>query len=209
MNKSDFLAALARELSGLPPEERQNALQYYEDYFADAGEENEAQILQELELPEKIARDILSDYRELSAVPGGAGANGSAAGTKPPHRGGISPGLLIVLLLLAIPLGLPLLIAAIILIVSVFAIIFSLAAAGFAVVLALIIAGVAICWSGVWLLFGTPLSGMVTIGGGLVCLALGLLTAALVVKLCALFIPPIARGFVKLCRMPFERRNRT
>ena len=42
MNRADYMAALRRALSVLPEEERANALRYYEEYFDDAGPENEA-----------------------------------------------------------------------------------------------------------------------------------------------------------------------
>lgn len=41
MNRADYMAALRRALSVLPEEERANALRYYEEYFDDAGPENE------------------------------------------------------------------------------------------------------------------------------------------------------------------------
>lgn len=41
MNKTEFLSALERELSALPPEERRDAMLYYKEYFEEAGPENE------------------------------------------------------------------------------------------------------------------------------------------------------------------------
>lgn len=46
-------------ISILPEEERDSAMEYYEDYFADAGPENEAQIIDEFGSPELVARQIL------------------------------------------------------------------------------------------------------------------------------------------------------
>ena len=39
MNRVEFMTELERLLSDLPEEERQAAVQYYADYFADAGVE--------------------------------------------------------------------------------------------------------------------------------------------------------------------------
>ena len=69
MNRADYMAALRRALSVLPEEERANALRYYEEYFDDAGPENEAKAIEELGEPAKVAAQILADYRELTAVP--------------------------------------------------------------------------------------------------------------------------------------------
>ena len=62
MNRVEFLAELEQRLSGIPEEERQAAIQYYVDYLADAGEENEAEAIRELGSPEKVAESIKADY---------------------------------------------------------------------------------------------------------------------------------------------------
>ena len=41
MNREQFIAQLARLLQDLPPAERQEAIRYYQEYFDDAGPENE------------------------------------------------------------------------------------------------------------------------------------------------------------------------
>ena len=41
MNRSEFMAGLRKLLVSIPEDEREEALQYYEDYFEDAGPENE------------------------------------------------------------------------------------------------------------------------------------------------------------------------
>ena len=79
MSRNEYMAALRRALSGLPEEERASALRYYEEYFDDAGPENEQKVISELGAPEKIAEQILADYRELTAVPHQEA--GGAAGT--------------------------------------------------------------------------------------------------------------------------------
>lgn len=58
MTKYEFLGDLSRLLSDLSEEERNEALQYYEDYFTDAGREQEQAVIQELESPEKVAAKI-------------------------------------------------------------------------------------------------------------------------------------------------------
>ena len=51
MNREQFIAQLARLLQDLPPAERQEAIRYYQEYFDDAGEENEDAVIQELGSP--------------------------------------------------------------------------------------------------------------------------------------------------------------
>ena len=62
MNRVEFMAELERLLADLPEDERQAAVQYYADYFADAGAENEAEVIRELGSPEKTAESIKADY---------------------------------------------------------------------------------------------------------------------------------------------------
>lgn len=61
MNRKEFMEQLEQLLMDIPQEERQEALTYYNGYFEDAGEENEAGIIQELESPRKVARIIKAD----------------------------------------------------------------------------------------------------------------------------------------------------
>ena len=62
MNRVEFMAELERLLADLPEDERQAAVKYYADYFADAGAENEAEVIRELGSPEKTAESIKADY---------------------------------------------------------------------------------------------------------------------------------------------------
>lgn len=61
MNRRDFMDALERQLYDVPLEERIDALQYYEDYFEDAGFEKEQDIINELKSPEDVANIIKKD----------------------------------------------------------------------------------------------------------------------------------------------------
>lgn len=67
MNKDEFLRQLEVLLSGISQEERTEALAFYRSYFEDAGEANEAKILEELESPQKVADSIIKD---LGVQPG-------------------------------------------------------------------------------------------------------------------------------------------
>lgn len=58
MNREEFMQALERELYDVPSEEKEAALQYYNDYFEDAGAENEQEVLESLGAPEKLAESI-------------------------------------------------------------------------------------------------------------------------------------------------------
>ena len=55
MNRIEFMTELASLLQDVPVEERKEAMQYYNDYFDDAGEENEQQVIEELGEPATVA----------------------------------------------------------------------------------------------------------------------------------------------------------
>ncbi len=58
LDKREFLDRLQMQLADLTSDERREALEYYEEYFADAGEENEADVLISLGSPEQVAEQI-------------------------------------------------------------------------------------------------------------------------------------------------------
>ncbi len=61
MNRQEFMDQLAYLLGDLQSEDREEAIQYYNDYFDDAGEENEQEVISELGSPEKVAAMIRQD----------------------------------------------------------------------------------------------------------------------------------------------------
>lgn len=58
MDKREYLNRLREQLSDLTFEECGEALEYYEEYFADAGEENEEEVILSLGAPEQVAEQI-------------------------------------------------------------------------------------------------------------------------------------------------------
>ena len=64
MNRKVFMERLRECLADISAEEREDALTYYESYFEEAGVENEAQVIEELGSPEKVAENIKRDLLE-------------------------------------------------------------------------------------------------------------------------------------------------
>lgn len=58
MNRAEFMSRLTALLQDVPPAEREEALTYYNEYFDDAGEENEAGVIASLGSPEELAKSI-------------------------------------------------------------------------------------------------------------------------------------------------------
>lgn len=82
MNKQTYLAKLAQLLAPLPEQERQDALNYYEEYFDAAGPEAEDATAAELGDPSDAARKILEgEGLMLDSAQAAAGESSDAADT--------------------------------------------------------------------------------------------------------------------------------
>ncbi len=214
MNAYEYLQALRAALAVLPDDEIDSAMRYYEDYFLDAGDENAAQVIEQLGPPEQVAEAILRDYtgvarrrperfeeekaQTIDGVP--LGRDGKPLTRKK----GINPWMLACIVLLALIFG-PVAVAVIgAIIVAAVGLIVGVAACVVAVPAATLIGGGALVLFS-FLLWATPASALATLGAGLVVGAVGLLLVLLVIKLCILFVPPIIRGLVALIRWPIEK----
>ena len=94
MTKFEFLGDLSRLIADLPQEEIEQAMEYYEDYFADAGPEKEQEIIRDFISPAYIAEQLreASLQRQKAAAQASvqeeekqaAAARAQVAASKPP-----------------------------------------------------------------------------------------------------------------------------
>ncbi len=233
MNRMGFMAELERLLADMPEEERQAAVQYYADYFADAGEANEADVIRELGSPEKVAESIKADYygtqfneadyerkdymekygqRSADGNVGGQAGSGAGSGRDRPGNGAGSAGksrpwtsnTLKIILIIAIAVVLWPVTLGIALAV------FGIAAAVVCFFAALVIAAVSIMIAGgctvivgLVAVAAVPPAALVAAGIGILLFVLGMAATVGTVKLCIIVYPAMLRGFVNLCRRPF------
>ena len=61
MTRDEFMKELAYLLQDIQDEDKDDAVQYYTDYFEEAGPDKEAEVIQELGSPERIAAIIRAD----------------------------------------------------------------------------------------------------------------------------------------------------
>ena len=230
MNKDEFLRQLEVLLSGISQEERTEALAFYRSYFEDAGEANEAKILEELESPQKVADSIIKDLGVQAGEAGASGAQGAAqgspagavpgAGWNPAAQGAAQnaaysaqekdgmPGWAIVLLVITSPVWLVMILVILSALLGIVAALFGIAIAVVAVMGALLICGVVIFGAGIGSAFaGNPAIGIGLMGAGLIVLAIGILAVVLVVWIFGGFLPWALRGIWKLCKKPFNKRK--
>ena len=66
MTRQEYLAELNMHLMSLSDEERQNAVRFYEEYFEDAGAENEQSVMDELGKPYTLAKSIICEQSAYS-----------------------------------------------------------------------------------------------------------------------------------------------
>lgn len=83
MRKYAYLAKLEELLAALPAQERQDALNYYEEYFDAAGNDKEEQTAAELGDPAEVARKILEEEGVEQTAPAAAEEHYEAAQSAP------------------------------------------------------------------------------------------------------------------------------
>jgi hypothetical protein len=66
ISREEYLWQLSQQLYGIPAEEREAALEYYRNYFEEAGTEHEQQVMAELGSPEQLAKSIIADVMDES-----------------------------------------------------------------------------------------------------------------------------------------------
>lgn len=221
MNKNEFLRQLEQLLSGISEEERADAMAFYRSYFEDAGEENEAVIIAELESPQKVAESILKNmgidgngssynafanrdeeyYRNVNET-----VNNLQKENKKAHTTAWVLGITVAVLTSPIWITILLVIAALLLVLV--ATVFAVAIAIAAVMIALVITGFVLLGVGIGRLStGGAAVGLALVGSGLILLAFGVLAVVLTVWVFGVFVPWACRGIYRLCKKPFEKRK--
>lgn len=195
MSKENYLWLLQSNLKNIPPEEAANIIQYYREYFEEAGEENVQKVIAELGPPQQLAKRVSADY-----VMRGMEANGTRGQNV---KSAISNTWLIVLAVCCSPIWFPLAIVFAVLlfalVIVIFALLFSLVvvAAAFSVsgIVALVTGGVA--------LFTHVPTGLLTMGAGLLMTGFGILLLIAMVRLIIL----AKQGFLAIARKCIRGRK--
>lgn len=187
MNRNEYMKRLGYRLRRLPKEDFDRAMEYFTEYFEEAGPENEQQAIEDLGAPEAAADQIVRDM---------AFENAREKNTS--VKRGFSMVWIGILAIFAAPVGLPLAFAAVIVVLAflivIVAIIFAIAVSAFSVVLV----SIPSIFIGVWLLFTSPANGIATIGVSLIGIGLGIIIAAGSVVLCKWFLNQMTRLFGKM-----------
>lgn len=193
MNRSEFFIKLEQGLSKVSKEEADNAISYYNEYFDDAGFENEQKVIEELGSPAQIAARIKAEsaVKELEQP-------------APSVKKGISAIWWVLLAIFAAPIALPIAIACA-------AVAIGLVLAALGIVIALIVAVAAFFGSGIFIIvagiavIATSIpTSLYTVGVGMAILGGAILIGILV----ALAARGIFSGIAKLMNKLLKKKSK-
>lgn len=198
MNRASFLKKLQGKLQRLPAHEIDAALAYYEEYFDEAGEENEQRVIQQLGSPSHVASQIMADYalKDLEAT-----------STSTSTKKNMSAIWLIILAIISAPLSLPLLVVAIALIFSFGAVIFSVIIAIIATVLSIFFGGIVALISGFFILAQDWATALLFMGVGFIVTGLGILLFPIVARLIKTIVVVCVEALGKLFHKITKKRK--
>lgn len=231
MNRIEFMLELAALLQDVPVEERTDAMQYYNDYFDAAGEENEQKVISELESPKKVAEKLKAGLDGRSDLGGAFTENGyqdfqfdsrkmPVSGEYPyeqnrseergtyeneRHNRTAKVILLAAIILIGAPIVIPLVIAIIGVIFGVvIGIVAGVAGIGMGTI-AILISGIFTAGVGIVHMFTAVGEGLLVSGIGLLLTAVGLLGSMAVLWVILKVVPFLFQGAVNICRKILQR----
>lgn len=184
MTRTEYIAKLTKYLRKLPQKDYEEALEYFMEYFEEAGPENEAQVIAELGTPKEAAHEVISRLLEEKIVE-----------DKSSLRNKTAILWIAILAVLASPVALPILLFFLAMIMTLLMIIFAVIVTALALTFALLISGVYTFFTSFSLLnvslastlFGGGL-GLLMFGGALLLLLISFEICKLIVKLITLLI---------------------
>lgn len=184
MTKTEYIAKLTKYLRKLPQKDYEEALEYFMEYFEEAGPENEARVIAELGTPKEAAHEVISRLLEEKIVE-----------DKSSLRNKTTILWIAILAVLASPVALPILLFFLAMIMTLLMIIFAVIVTALALTFALLISGVYTFFTSFSLLsvslastlFGGGL-GLLMFGGALLLLLISFEICKLIVKLITLLI---------------------
>ncbi len=214
MNKETYLNALKREIAALPADEQESALQYYADYFDDAGIENEQQVINELGSPGELGSFIRSRFSCVPAkIPekNKEEADQKSSYKKFEKQNGDAKSrnilLVVLVLLLTIPIWGPVFFSILGVGIGIIAVILSLGFAGLIAGIAVLCAGIGIIISSFIHFAFSPINAVLSVGIGLLVIGLGCIIGVFGLWFCTKVLPSIIRFIVSLFRRPIDKRR--
>ena len=184
MTRTEYIAKLTKYLRKLTQKDYEEALEYFMEYFEEAGPENEAQVIAELGTPKEAAHEVISRLLDEKIIE-----------DKSSLRNKTTILWIAILAVLASPVALPILLLFLAMLLTLLLIIFAVIVTALALTFALLISGVYTFFTSFSLLnvslastlFGGGL-GLLMFGGALLLLLISFEICKLIVKLITLLI---------------------
>ena len=184
MTRTEYIAKLTKYLRKLPQQDYEEAIEYFMEYFEEAGPENEARVIAELGTPKEAAHEVISRLLDEKIIE-----------DKSSLRNKTTILWIAILAVLASPVALPILLFFLAMIMTLLMIIFAVIVTALALTFALLISGVYTFFTSFSLLnvslastlFGGGL-GLLMFGGALLLLLISFEICKLIVKLITLLI---------------------
>lgn len=187
MTKKEYMEQLKAKLKRLPKEDFERAIEYYEEYFAEAGEENEKKAIEDLGSPQEAADQIICDMAiTYSEEPVQNVKKGM-------HALWVS-----ILAICAAPIALPLMLAGFVLVVAAYIVVFTLIVAFLITAVSCVIMGPVAIVSGLMVITKSIPVFFTCVGMGLIMVGFGAAVAYGLYLLCKKFIAWTLRAFGKI-----------
>lgn len=219
MNREEFLSQLEGLLMSIPESDRLDAIAYYNDYFDDAGIENEQNVIHKLGSPEKVAETIKNNLDtsyyesenehllpEKYNTPQNDNESQTTQCAPTPEKKKIPWVLIIVILILTFPLWIGIVAGLFGALVGVLGAILGIICALFGSGIGLAIGGIASIIFG-FFRFANPLEAFASIGVGAVLTAVGLLLLLLGAWITFKWIPALCKLIIHGCSNLFHRKK--
>ena len=189
MTRQEYMEQLKKYLKRLPKEDYENAIEYFSEYFDEAGPQKEQQVMKELGEPKEAARELLLNLLQESVENDQDIVEEKAAVQPEATSGGKkrSPGkiiLLAILVLCASPVSLAILVGVLAVLLAVVvtatAVIFSLGITSIAATAG----GIVTVGFGATLVLKSAAAACMMIGGGFLMAGIGILAGVLTIYIC-------------------------
>ena len=212
MTRKEYMEQLRKYLKRLPKEDYENAIEYFSEYFDEAGLQKEQQVMKELGEPKEAARELLLNLLQESVENDQDIVEEKAAVQPEAASGGKkrSPGkiiLLAILVLCASPVSLALLVGVLAVLLAVVitatAVIFSLGITSIAATAG----GIVTVGFGATLVLKSAAAACMMIGGGFLMAGIGILAGVLTIYICKWCAMGIGRLVNRLVRKKVHKNE--
>lgn len=177
MTKTEYLDKLTKYLRKLPQKDYEEALEYFMEYFEEAGPENEAQVIAELGTPKEAAHEVITRLLDEKIIE-----------DKSSLRNKTTILWIAILAVLASPVALPILLFFLAMLMTLLMIIFAVIVTALALTFALLISGVYTFFTSFSLLSVSLASTLFGVGLGLLMFGGALLLLFASFEICKLFV---------------------